>query len=181
MPGEPDTLVVGGSTATDAGHEVAAAAFNQLDGALAALQIDRARDPGRGPGRRGRRRRRQRRRGRAHRGTLRDFRRRPGGSDDLSIGMARVLVDAEKRCDLALAIVGAGRAGPARRPRRRSVTLRVTNNGQRALRGAVSLPGAVRHGRGAAVTGKLGPGQSYHAHRRRSATARRSRPTTRWR
>ena len=68
VPGEPDTLVVGGSVTTDSGTEVGAAAFNLLDGALAALQAVELAIPVPGQGERRRRRRRDERRAGAHRG-----------------------------------------------------------------------------------------------------------------
>ena len=63
MPGDPDTLVVGGSTATDRGQEWSFAAFNELDGPVSALRTSRAGDPDRRPGRRRGRGRRDGRRG----------------------------------------------------------------------------------------------------------------------
>ena len=158
-PGEPDTLVVGGSVFTDAGLEVAAAAFNLLDGELPALQMTELVIPVEGQG--------------AAVGvaggsggavaltaTARDFSLETNsGSDDLSIAMARVLVDAEKRCDLSLSV-----AAPLELVMRglapSSVTLRATNAGQRACGGTISVPAPYSLAPAELVTGKLGPGQS---------------------
>ena len=159
-PGEPDTLVVGGSVFTDAGLEVAAAAFNLLDGELPALQMTELVIPVEGQG--------------AAVGvaggsggavaltaSARDFSLETNsGSDDLSIAMARVLVDAEKRCDLSLSVAAPLELGDARA---RAVQRHAAGHERRP---AARAAGPSRSRRPTAsrpaelVTGKLGPGQS---------------------
>ena len=140
--GEPDAIVVGGAAITDRGSEWAVAAFNGLPGALDALQGTELVIPVDGQGAAdaiagasgGRI---------AAAGTLRDFSVENGGTNDLSIGMARVLVDAEKRCDLTLAILDPVEL-VMRGTRSAQLTWRVTNNGTRALLRRGLGPGAVR-------------------------------------
>ena len=135
VPGDPDTLVVGGSTASDRGEDWSFAAFNGLDGPVSALRTA-SRVPskaGAGPRASPRGRARQRR-GHDHR--LRPGPRRHRRPHDR---MGRVLVDAEKRCDLALELVRPLELvmrGKAPRP----LTYRITNTGERACDGTVRLP-----------------------------------------
>jgi uncharacterized delta-60 repeat protein len=163
VPGDPDTLVVGGSTTTDKGSEWAAAAFNNLDANLSALQTGDVVIPVSGQGAivgvsgmaNG---------SVAATGSMLDYSIESGtGTFDSSIGMARLLVDAEKTCDLSLTIpaplelVFKG-LSPA------SVKLTVTNGGKRACGGAISVPApyALRVGAaaGPVPTGVLQPGAS---------------------
>jgi hypothetical protein len=156
--GDPDTLVIGGSSITDAGEEWALAAFNGLEGSLDALQMTELVIPVAGQG------------GAsgvagapggvvAGAGTLRDSAPGAPGTNDLSIGMARVLVDAEKRCDLALAVTSPvelvlrGRQPGA-------VTVRVVNNGKRPCVGRLSLPAPWSAATGSLEIGRLLPGQT---------------------
>jgi hypothetical protein len=157
--GEPDTLVIGGSVVTDRGTEIGAAAFNGLAGALSAMQTGDAviAVPGQGlaegvaAGANG---------VVALAGTLTDFSLETGsGSNDTSIGMARLLVDAEKQCDLSLAI-----AAPLELVLRENapagVSLVARNGGQRACGGSISVPAPYSMAPGTLETGKLQPGQS---------------------
>jgi hypothetical protein len=157
--GEPDTLVIGGSVTTDRGTEIAAAAFNGLSGALSAMQSGDAviSVPGQGlaegvaAGANG---------VVALAGTLTDFSVETGsGSNDTSIGMARLVVDAEKQCDLSLTVAaplelvirGTAPAG---------VSLVARNGGQRACGGNISVPAPYSMTPGTLETGKLQPGES---------------------
>jgi hypothetical protein len=150
--GEPDTLVVVGSALTDR-PKWGAAAFNGLDGDLAAMQAADAVlhvDGGEGKavavaaGANG---------VAALAGTV------ELDSGNSSIGMARLLVDAEKQCDLALSIprplelVLRG-SGPS------AVTLVARNGGKRACGGSISVPAPYSMSPATLETGKLAPGQS---------------------
>jgi hypothetical protein len=157
VAGDPDTLVVGGSTATDRGEDWSFAAFNALDGPVSALRsaelvvpvdgVGAAESIAAGPG------------AVSAAGTLTDFDPALGGTGDLTIGMGRVLVDAEKRCDLALALVRPLELvlrGKAPSP----LTFRITNTGQRACDGTIRLPAPYAMLEDLAATGRLGAGQS---------------------
>jgi hypothetical protein len=158
VPGDPDTIVVSGSTESDRGREWAFAAFNGLDGALADLQYTDLVIPVAGQG------------GAsgvagaegfvAAAGTLRDFSLETGtGTNDLSIGMGRVLIDSEKRCDLALAVTS-----PVELVMRGNapggVSLRITNNGQRPCAGVIGIPKPWGLAGGNVDVGRLLPGQT---------------------
>jgi hypothetical protein len=158
VPGDPDTLVLGGATATDRGREWSFAAFNGLGGALTALGASDIVIPIDGQG------------GAdavagtaggavSAAGTLTDFSVESGGTMDHTIGMARVLVDAEKRCDLALAILSPVEL-VLRGHNVGSLTFRVTNNGTRPCSGEVSVPAPYVMSAGAGPTGRLSAGQS---------------------
>ena len=157
VPGDPDTLVVGGSTATDRGEDWSFAAFNGLDGPVSQLGSSQLVIPT--PGEGGAESMAATAGAVSAVGTISDFDPALGGTGDLTIGMGRVLVDAEKRCDLALALVRPlelvmrGNA-PA------SLTYRVTNNGARACDGTVRLPAPYTMTGDPAATGRLGAGQS---------------------
>jgi hypothetical protein len=162
VPGTPDTIVLGGATETDRGKEWSFAAFNELDGPVSALQMAELVIPIAGQG------------GAegvagaslgaaggvvSAAGTLEDFEPARGGTHGLSIGQARVLVDSERRCDLALAILSpvelvlrGNRTGVA--------TVRVTNNGTRRCSGVVSLPAPYAMVWDGSV-GTLAPGASF--------------------
>jgi hypothetical protein len=136
VPGVPDTIVVGGSTATDTGPEWSFAAFNELERPLDDLQAAElvVRIDGEGAV--------ESLAGSPDGavvavGTLKDFRPDFGGSNDFSIGMTRVLVDNEKRCDLELAIVSPVEL-VLRGVRPGSLTLRATNKGTRRCAGQVT-------------------------------------------
>lgn len=158
VPGDPDTVVVSGHSETDRGREWGFAAFNDLEGALSALQYTDLVIPVAGQG------------GAsgvagaagfvAAAGTLRDFSLETGtGTNDLSIGLGRVLIDAEKRCDLALAVVAPvelvmrGNAPGA-------VTLRITNNGRRPCAGVIGVPAPWGLAGGSLDVGRLVPGET---------------------
>ena len=169
--------MVGGSSTTDAGPEWAFAAFNELDGAAGRAADGGARDPDRGPGRRPRASPARPGGVVAAAGTLTDFRPDAGGTSDYSIGMARVLVDAEKRCDLSLAIAQPGRARAARHAAGRRRRARHQQRHAPLRRARLRLPAPWSAAPGALRLGRLMPGPDGHAHASRSATARRSRPT----
>jgi hypothetical protein len=134
VPGVPPTLVVGGFMTGDAGTDWAAAAFNDLTtgvGSFGAGDTVMA-TPGQGtivgvaPGS-----------GQwaAAGGSLLDL-----NSADTSFGTAKLMIDADKACDLALEILRPleiamtwGRPLP--------MTLRVTNVGTRACGGTLTAPG----------------------------------------
>jgi hypothetical protein len=160
VPGEPDTLVVGGGVnITGGGSEIAAAAFNGLDGDLASLASAELVIPVEGQG---------------HAvgvaggaggsvalaAFMYDRSVESGtGTDDLSIGMSRLLVDAEKRCDLALTVTNPLELtlrGLAPSP----VALRATNHGERACGGAITVPAPYSIAPATLETGKLDPGAS---------------------
>ena len=151
-PGDPDTLIVGGRATTDAGAEWAFAAYNGLDGPLAALRSADLVIPIAGSG-----------------GAF-GVAAGPGGvvsaagtvtdaNGDSSIGMARVRIDAEKRCDLSLTIVS-----PVELTMRGltpgSVTVRITNSGSRACDGTVKIPAPWAPVSGDVTTGRLLPGDT---------------------
>lgn len=157
VPGDPETLVVGGETATDSGTEVSAAAFNLLDGPVAGMQATDVVIPVDGQGSTT---------GIAPAGAgsvaltaaLRDFSTQTGsGSNDTSIGMGRLLVDAEKRCDLRLTITGPlelrlrGRNPGA-------VALSVVNTGQRACSGTIAATAPFALAGQPVATGRVAPG-----------------------
>lgn len=155
--GDPDTLVVGGSTATDRGEDWSFAAFNGLDGSVSGLRTSELVMPIAGVG------------GAeslaaspgtvSAAGTISDFDPALGGTGDLTIGMGRVLVDAEKRCDLTLELVRPLELvlrGKAPSP----LTYRVTNTGQRACDGTVRLSTPYAMTEAVAATGRLAAGQS---------------------
>ena len=73
--------------------------------------------------------------------------------------MARILVDDEKRCDLALTVV-APLELIMRGVTPSTVTLRATNNGKRACGGTITVPAPYSTAPAALPTGKLGPGQA---------------------
>jgi hypothetical protein len=158
VPGVPDTVVVGGSTATDTGPEWSFAAFNELDRPLDALQmaelVIRIDGEGAAEGVAGAAGGTV-----AVAGTLTDYRPDFGGSSDQSIGMARVLVDAEKRCDLALSVVSPVEL-VLRGTRPSQLTVRVTNNGTRRCAGQVSLPAPYGMSPWLGDTGMVSPGAS---------------------
>jgi hypothetical protein len=158
VPGDPDTIVVSGSSETDRGREWGFAAFNDLQRPLADLQYTDLVIPVAGQG------------GAAGvaggegfvaaAGTLRDFSLETGtGTNDLSIGMGRVLIDAEKRCDLALAVVS-----PIELVMRGNapggVSLRITNNGRRPCAGVIGVPAPWGVAAGGLDVGRLLPGQT---------------------
>lgn len=158
VSGEPDTLVVSGVVGTDAGNELAVAAFNRLGGPVAELASAELVIPVSGQGEaygiaagpEG---------AAAVSSTLLDYSLETGsGTNDTSIGLSRVLVDAEKRCDLALFVVSPlelvmrGKA-PS------EVTLSATNRGTRACGGEVTVPEPWSM-EPALETGKLDPGDS---------------------
>jgi hypothetical protein len=157
--GEPDTLVVGGSVTTDRGTEIAAAAFNNLTGALSAMQTGDAVIPLGGQGAA---------EGVAAgaggvvalAGTLTDFSVETGsGSNDTSIGMGRLLVDAEKQCDLGLSIPTPLEM-VMRGTQPSGVTLVARNSGMRACGGSIGIPAPYTMAPATLETGKLAPGQS---------------------
>jgi hypothetical protein len=92
-------------------------------------------------------------------GTLRDFAPGTGGTNDRSIGMARVLVDAEKRCDLALAVTSPVEL-VLRGKQPGAVAVRVVNNGRRPCVGRLSLPAPWSAAAGSLDVGRLLPGQT---------------------
>lgn len=157
VPGDPDTLVVSGFSETDRGREWGFAAFNSLERPLADLQYTDLVIPVAGQG------------GAsgvagaagsvAAAGTLRDFSLETGtGTNDLSIGLGRVLIDNEKRCDLALAVTAPVELVlRGRTPG--EVSLRVTNNGKRPCAGVIRAPAPWVAG-GAVDVGRLVPGQT---------------------
>jgi hypothetical protein len=157
--GEPDTLVVAGSVTTDPGSEWGAMAFNGLDGDLAAMQTGDVVLPVSGPGEAAYGIAAGANGVLALAGTTIEPPPEDGGSNDSSIGMARLLVDAEKHCDLGLSIAaplelvirGTGTAG---------VTLVARNGGLRACGGSVSVPGPYGMAPGTLQTGRIEPGQS---------------------
>ena len=150
VPGVPPTLVVGGFMTGDAGTDWAAAAFNDLTAGVGSFGSDDTvmATPGQGtivgvaPGS-----------GQwaAAGGSLLDL-----NSADTSFGTARLMIDADKECDLALEIL---------RPLEISITwgqplpllLRVTNVGSRSCDGAISVPAPYALSRGGA-TGALAVG-----------------------
>jgi hypothetical protein len=157
--GEPDTLVVAGSVTTDTGSDWGAIAFNGLDGDLAAMPSGDVVIPpvskqgeayGVAAGTNG---------AVALAGTLIDSTVTGGGTNDTSIGMARLLVDAEKQCDLGLSI-----AAPLELVLRgtapSAVTLVARNGGLRACGGSVSVPAPYGMAPETLETGKLAPGQA---------------------
>jgi hypothetical protein len=151
-PGDPDTLVIGGSADAGGGDKWAFAAFNGLGGALSALQTVDLVIPISGTG--------------APSGVAAG----PGGTataagtvtdanGDASIGMARVLIDAEKRCDLSLTIVS-----PVELTLRGltpgSVTVRIANSGSRPCAGTVKSPAPWSVVSGDVNTGRMLPGDA---------------------
>ena len=152
VPGTPPTLVVGGSVIYNQHPYWAAAAFNGIDGPLSAAGFgdvvipieeygaitDVAASPAGWA---------------AVAGSLFDL-----GAADRSFGTARVLVDADKACDLALEVV---------EPLELSVpptlvapvTLRVANGGTRSCTGTLSVPPAYQLEGGDTVF-TLAPGAS---------------------
>ena len=162
VPGTPDTLVLGGSTSTDRGQEWSFAAFNELDRAPADLQMSELVIPIAGQG--GAQAVAGASLGAAGgvvsaAGTLTDFSPERGGTNGLSIGQARVLVDAEKRCDLSLAVLSPVEL-VLRGTRTGVATVRVTNNGTRRCAGVVSLPAPYLMAWDGNA-GMLSPGQSF--------------------
>ncbi|MDA0168791.1 hypothetical protein OJ998_06800 [Solirubrobacter taibaiensis] len=153
VPGDPDTLVVSGASEVDRGPQWALAAFNGLEGALSTLAYTDLVLPVVG-----------------HTGTAAGLAGSAGAvvaagalldgsTTDNSLGMARVLIDAEKRCDLALAIVSPVEL-LMRGTAASDVTLRVTNNGRRPCSGAINIPAPWGLAGGNADVGRLLPGES---------------------
>ncbi len=157
VPGTPATLVVGGSVTTESGTTWASAAFNALDGDLAAAGFGEAllSAPGQG--------------------TIVGVAASPNGwaavagslldstIADTSFGTARLLVDVEKACDLVLGVVSPLEiVFSGRRPA--TLKVRVTNTGTRTCGGTISGPasyGLTHAGRtGAILVAPLAPGAS---------------------
>ena len=172
VPGVPPTLVVGGFMTGDAGTDWAAAAFNDLTAGVGSFGIGDTvmATPGQGtivgvaPGS-----------GQwaAAGGSLLDL-----NSADTSFGTARLMIDADKECDLALEIVRPLEIGIAwGQPL--PLTLRVTNVGTLACGGAIAVPapyaltygGATRRARDR----QPGGGRLDHARRRAAELRRRAR------
>jgi hypothetical protein len=158
VAGDPDTLVVGGSSTTDAGEEWALAAFNGLEGPLDALQVAELVIPVAGQG------------GAsgvagapggvvAGAGTLRDFAPGAGGTGDLSISMARAFIDVEKRCDVSLAITSPVEL-VLRGTQPGALAIRVTNNGKRTCASRLSLPAPWSAAAGTLDLGRIVPGET---------------------
>lgn len=159
VPGDPDTLVAVGSVSTDRGSEVGAAAFNGLAGDLASLltvdMVIPVSGQGSAVGVAG-----------AANGTVAmsssqlDYSIETGsGSNDTSIGMSRLLVDAEKQCDLALSVerpLELVLRGSAVSP----ISLRAVNNGKRACGGTVTAPAPYALAGPTTGTGRLEPGEA---------------------
>ena len=153
VPGDPDTLVVSGSSEVDRGPQWALAAFNGLEGALSSLPYTDLVLPvvghtGSAVGLAG-----------ADGAVVAAGALLDGSTTDNSLGMARVLIDAEKRCDLALAIVSPVEL-LMRGTAPSDVTLRVTNNGRRPCSGAISIPAPWALAGGNADVGRLLPGET---------------------
>lgn len=154
VPGEPDTLVVGGASATDL-PQVGAAAFNGLDGPVSQLAtgdivLRVLSGQGTAVGMAG-----------ASTGAVAvvvDLK-----SSDATpverIGMGRLLVDAEKQCDLAISVVNPLEL-IMRATAPSTATLRATNNGKRACGGEIAVPAPYSIAPGPLATGKLPPGGS---------------------
>jgi hypothetical protein len=151
VPGVTPTLVVTGSINYNSRPYWAAAAFNNFDGPLAAAGFGEALIPtdeygaivgvaaGSGDWA-------------AIAGSLVDT----SANFDTSFGISRLLVDADKRCDLALEVIAPleitmpnGQASP--------VTLRITNAGTRRCVGTLSVPAGYTLS-GGPLTFDLGPG-----------------------
>jgi hypothetical protein len=176
VPGIPPTLVVGGFMTGDAGTDWAAAAFNDLTAGVGSFGADDTvlATPGQGtivgiaPGPTS---------WAAAGGSLLDL-----NTADTSFGTARLLIDADKECDLGLEIV---------RPLEIAIAwgqplplqFRVTNVGTKACAGAISVPApyTLQHGgaSGTLPVGLLAAGASttldgvllrYAGGRRRSDT-----------
>ena len=163
VPGTPDTLVVGGFTTLQEGTSWAAVAFHDFLGDLTAARtgetiFELPRNAS----------------GIEQQGTLTSLAPSADGwlaaggslldlnSADTSFGTARLLIDADKRCDLNVEVPRPLEiAFDAGRPA--SVDVRVTNAGTRACAGALSVAGDYslrRDGVGGPFeTGLLGPGQ----------------------
>ena len=156
VPGDPDTLVVSGSSEVDRGQQWALAAFNGLEGALSSLAYTDLVLPVVGhtgaavglAGASG---------AVVAAGALLD-----GSTTDNSLGMARVLIDSEKRCDLALAIVSPVEL-LMRGTAPSDVTLRITNNGRRPCSGAISIPAPWAVAGGNADVGRLPARRDHNA------------------
>jgi hypothetical protein len=153
VPGDPDTLVVSGSSEVDRGPQWALAAFNGLEGALSSLPYTDLVLPvvghtGSAVGLAG-----------ADGAVVAAGALLDGSTTDNSLGMARVLIDAEKRCDLALAIVSPVEL-LMRGTAPSDVTVRVTNNGRRPCSGAISIPAPWALAGGNADVGRLLPGET---------------------
>ena len=160
LPGSPDTLVVVGSITYQSRPYWAAAAFNNLSASVSQLGFDDVlivlgdNEHGAlvgvaaGPG------------WLAAAGSIVDF----SNFVDTSFGTTKLLIDAEKRCDLAVEVrepleVRFEGTKPA------GLNIRVTNVGTKACAGTISVPApyALRLGArtGALPTGVLAPGASY--------------------
>jgi hypothetical protein len=157
-PGNPETLVVVGSMTSDLGTDWAVAAFNNFDGDLAATGYGDTVIPTPGLG------------ALVGAAALADGSVAIGGSlldtstTDTSYGMGRVLIDADKRCDLSLEVLEplevvyrSTAAVPLR--------VRVANAGTRTCGGELSVPAPYRLVRdgvsGPVSTGPLAAGQAY--------------------
>jgi uncharacterized delta-60 repeat protein len=159
VPGNPETLVVVGSMTSDLGTDWAAAAFNNFGGNLAAAGYGDTVIPTPGLG------------------ALVGAAASPegwvaiGGSlldtstTDTSFGMGRLLIDADKRCDLSLEVLE-----PLEVLYRSSapvpLRVRVTNAGTRTCGGELGVPAPYRLIRdgvsGPVATGSLAPGQVFN-------------------
>jgi hypothetical protein len=159
MGGDTPTLVVVGSVRSDTTTEWAAAAFNRLGGAVADMGMGSIAIPASGnyglagvaagDG------------WLAAAGRLTD-----SSTADSSFGTTRLLVDSEKRCNLALAVPSPLEiVMPWQQPA--AVTLQATNNGTKACRGAISVaaPYALHAGgiEAPVDTGVIVPGASFSA------------------
>jgi hypothetical protein len=159
QPGSPDTLVVVGSITYQSRPYWAAAAFNNLGGTVAGLGYDdllillgeNEHGPiigvAPGPG------------WLAAAGSIVNF-----SNFDTAFGTTRLLVDADKRCDLAIEItdpleVNFHGSSPGQ------MQVKVTNVGSKACAGSISVPApySLRLGAraGALPTGALAPNASY--------------------
>lgn len=156
MPGVPDTLVVVGSVTPSTTTYWGAAAFNGLDGDVASMPTGDVVVPTAGP------------RGIVGvaagdgwvsvAGDVQD-----ASTSDRSFGEARLLVDADKTCDLAVKIVRPLELD-VRPPAPGSLDLSITNSGTRTCGGTLSAPPAyaISHGgvTGPIATGSLAPGDT---------------------
>ena len=159
VPGEPATLVVAGSVVSDSGTDWGAAAFQGFDGDLAAAPYGdiviaaAGSNPlvGVAPG---------------PSGWAFVTGRLTGSDADTGFGGAKLLVDADKRCNLAVDVPSPLEA-VFRNRRAVPITLRVDNTGTRPCGGELSVPAPYRldrpGGSGPIATGSIAAGAAFTA------------------